>query len=31
MGSNIKLAVMASEDQLFPEHDGFDVKAIKKQ
>ena len=30
MGSNIKLAVMASEDQLFPEHDGFDVKAIKK-
>ena len=30
MGPNIKLAVMASEDQLFPEHDGFDVKAIKK-
>jgi monofunctional biosynthetic peptidoglycan transglycosylase len=30
MGSNIKLAVMASEDQLFPDHDGFDVKAIKK-
>jgi monofunctional glycosyltransferase len=26
----IKLAVMASEDQLFPDHDGFDVKAIKK-
>ena len=30
MGPNIKLAVMASEDQLFPIHDGFDVKAIKK-
>lgn len=30
MGPNIKLAVMASEDQLFPDHDGFDVKAIKK-
>jgi len=30
MGPNIKLAVMASEDQLFPYHDGFDVKAIKK-
>jgi monofunctional biosynthetic peptidoglycan transglycosylase len=30
MGRNIKLAVMASEDQLFPDHDGFDVKAIKK-
>ena len=30
MGSNIKLAVMASEDQLFPDHDGFDIKAIKK-
>jgi monofunctional biosynthetic peptidoglycan transglycosylase len=30
MGSNIKLAVIASEDQLFPDHDGFDVKAIKK-
>lgn len=30
MGVNIKLAVMASEDQLFPDHDGFDVKAIKK-
>ncbi len=27
---NIKLAVMASEDQLFPEHDGFDMKAIEK-
>ena len=30
MGSNIKLAVIASEDQLFPEHNGFDVKEIKK-
>jgi len=30
MGVNIKLAVMASEDQLFPDHDGFDIKAIKK-
>jgi monofunctional glycosyltransferase len=30
MSSNIKLAVIASEDQLFPDHDGFDVKAIKK-
>jgi monofunctional biosynthetic peptidoglycan transglycosylase len=30
MGPNIKLAVMASEDQLFPEHEGFDTTAIKK-
>jgi monofunctional biosynthetic peptidoglycan transglycosylase len=30
MGANIKLAVIASEDQLFPDHDGFDLKAIKK-
>jgi len=30
MGSNVKLAVIASEDQLFPDHDGFDIKAIKK-
>jgi len=30
MSPNIKLAVIASEDQLFPVHDGFDVKAIKK-
>ena len=30
MSSNIKLAVMASEDQLFPDHNGFDIKAIKK-
>ncbi|MBL0145989.1 MAG: monofunctional biosynthetic peptidoglycan transglycosylase [Chitinophagaceae bacterium] len=29
MGSNIKLAVIASEDQLFPDHDGFDIKSIK--
>ena len=29
MGSNIKLAVIASEDQKFPDHDGFDLKAIK--
>ena len=29
MGSNIKLAVIASEDQQFPDHDGFDLKAIK--
>lgn len=30
MGPNIKLAVIASEDQLFPDHDGFDLKAIKR-
>ena len=30
MSPNIKLAVMASEDQLFPEHNGFDIKAIKR-
>ena len=30
ISSNIKLAVMAGEDQLFPDHNGFDVKAIKK-
>ena len=29
MGPNIKLAVIASEDQIFPDHDGFDLKAIK--
>ena len=29
MGQNIKLAVMAGEDQLFPDHNGFDIKAIK--
>jgi monofunctional biosynthetic peptidoglycan transglycosylase len=27
---NMKLAVMASEDQLFPEHNGFDWKSIEK-
>lgn len=27
---NAKLAVIASEDQLFPDHDGFDWKSIKK-
>ncbi len=30
MGPQIGLAVMAAEDQLFPDHNGFDVKAIKK-
>ncbi len=25
-----RLAIMASEDQLFPEHNGFDLKSIKK-
>lgn len=30
MGPNIKLAVMAAEDQLFPDHNGFDIRAIKK-
>ncbi|MEO6537107.1 MAG: monofunctional biosynthetic peptidoglycan transglycosylase [Ferruginibacter sp.] len=29
IGSNMKLAVMAGEDQLFPDHNGFDIKAIK--
>ncbi len=29
MSPNIKLAVMASEDQQFPDHDGFDIRAIK--
>ena len=29
MNKNIKLAVIAGEDQLFPDHNGFDVKAIK--
>lgn len=27
---NAKLAVMAAEDQLYPDHNGFDVKSIKK-
>lgn len=30
MSPNIKLAVIASEDQLFAEHSGFDWKSIKK-
>lgn len=30
MSSNMKLAVMASEDQLFPDHNGFDWKSIEK-
>ncbi len=29
MNNSAKLAVMAGEDQLFPDHNGFDVKAIK--
>ncbi len=27
---HIKLAVMAAEDQLFPDHNGFDIKSIQK-
>ncbi len=30
MSPNIRLAVMASEDQLFPDHNGFDIKSIQK-
>ncbi len=30
INSAAKLAVMAGEDQLFPDHNGFDIKAIKK-
>lgn len=30
MSVNAKLAVIASEDQLFPDHSGFDWKSIKK-
>ena len=30
INSSAKLAVMSGEDQLFPDHNGFDVKAIKK-
>ena len=30
MSPNIKLAVIASEDQIFPDHNGFDFKSIKK-
>ena len=30
ISSNLKLAVIASEDQIFPDHNGFDWKNIKK-
>ncbi len=30
MSPNIKLAVMSSEDQLFPDHNGFDFKSMEK-
>ncbi|HUQ97300.1 MAG TPA: monofunctional biosynthetic peptidoglycan transglycosylase [Chitinophagaceae bacterium] len=30
LSSNIKLAVISSEDQVFPDHDGFDWKSINK-
>jgi len=30
ISSNAALAIIASEDQLFPDHNGFDVKSIKK-
>ncbi|HEY0653749.1 MAG TPA: transglycosylase domain-containing protein, partial [Chryseosolibacter sp.] len=30
ISDNMKLAVMASEDQLFPVHNGFDWKSIEK-
>jgi phosphoribulokinase len=30
MGSNVKKAVIASEDQKFFDHDGFDYTAIEK-
>lgn len=30
ISSNIKLAAIASEDQLFPDHSGFDWKSIEK-
>ena len=30
ISSNVKLAAMASEDQLFPDHNGFDWNAMKK-
>jgi len=29
MSPNIRLAVIASEDQLFPDHNGFDINSIK--
>ena len=30
INNNMKLAVIVAEDQRFPDHDGFDVKAIQK-
>lgn len=30
MGRNSKLALICAEDQLFPDHNGFDIDAIKK-
>lgn len=30
ISSNVKLAAIASEDQVFPEHNGFDLDAIEK-
>ncbi len=30
ISKNAKLAVIASEDQLFPDHNGFDMKSIQK-
>jgi monofunctional biosynthetic peptidoglycan transglycosylase len=30
MSSQIKLAVISSEDQIFPDHDGFDWRSIEK-
>ena len=30
MSPNIRLAVIASEDQIFPDHNGFDFRSIKK-
>ena len=30
MSPNVKLAVMCAEDQLFPDHNGFDFKSIEK-
>ncbi len=30
ISSNARLAVMAAEDQLFPDHNGFDIKSIQQ-
>jgi monofunctional glycosyltransferase len=30
MGANAPFAVLCSEDQLFPDHNGFDIKSIQK-